>query len=112
MEPHTRRRARLRLRCLAYREGTGWTAECLEVGLAVHGDTLQEARHALDEAIDYLASEVARLRREGARPTVRRVPRYYWKRLKWSLSMSLQTLRRASPSWEKLPDQRLQVALA
>lgn len=99
------------LRCVAYRDGDWWTAECLDLGLAVHADRLEEARPALEAAIKAQVEEYLRLRQEGHTPTVLPVPRYRWRCVLWWVGMQLQALRQTSGglslSWSETPDHRL-----
>lgn len=63
------------LHCVAEGGQDGWEAICLDLDIAVQGDTFEDAYHSLNEAIDLYVESVADLpEADRRRLLARRVP--------------------------------------
>lgn len=106
----------LLLRCFAEREDGLWVAHCLDLSLAVQGDTLPEVKHKLDLQIrDYVRDALVGEDREHAAYLLnRKAPlslwlRYYWVRCLIAKDSLLHAKR---PSREKVFSEPLPMQLA
>ena len=99
------------LHCEAWRAGSWWIAECLEIAIVAQGRSLAEVRSNLEEAIDsYLqsCSDVQAAGRQVAH--VGPVPHYYWRLAWWHVRSWWSRLRRrVSDDWRSGRDENLVV---
>jgi hypothetical protein len=67
----------MKLDVLFIKDGTAWTAQCLQYDVAAQGDTLKDAQKAFE---DVLAVEVAYLAKRGdSLDCLPAAPQCYWK---------------------------------
>jgi len=71
------------IRCFAKKTEGVWVAVCLDFCLATQGDSLDEAKHKLEEQISFYVSEALQDQDYGSQLLKRRAPlsswlEYYW----------------------------------
>jgi len=74
-----------KLRCQAYRTRGRWTAECLELGIAVYATDLKSAQSKLHAAITDFLEDILQAAERGENPVVVPIPGYWFKKLLWEL---------------------------
>jgi hypothetical protein len=77
------------LRCYAMGRGDQWEAFCLDLDLAVAGDSLMGVRAALESAIKEYVEQVVALPAEDQKRLIRRrAPLHEWLRYYWYLFLA------------------------
>jgi hypothetical protein len=93
--------------CIARRQGEQWEAICLDLDIAVQGQSFDEVRNLLGEAIStYIEDASAEAEPARSRLLARRVPffvRFLWALRFFRITLSGRKLDGDSPVWLPVP---------